>query len=78
LHFQFLATEDRYLEYLFDGNFFDEAPTDCNASDPFLPTQFLYYETLTNYVREKADVRISVLNPGTYSQAIAEWGSRTS
>ena len=54
LHSQFLETEDRYLEYPFDGIFFDEAPTDCNASNPFLPTQFLYYETLTNYVREKA------------------------
>ena len=56
-----------YHNYLVDGIFFDEAPTDCNASNPFLPTQFLYYETLTNYVREKAGARISVLNPGTYS-----------
>jgi hypothetical protein len=40
LHSQFLETEDRYLEYPFDGIFFDEAPTDCNPSNPFLPTQF--------------------------------------
>ena len=56
-----------YRNYLVDGMFFDEAPTDCNASNPFLPTQFLYYEALTNYVREKAGARVTVLNPGTYS-----------
>jgi hypothetical protein len=56
-----------FRNYLVDGMFFDEAPTDCNASNPFLPTQFLYYEALTNYVREKAGARITVLNPGTYS-----------
>lgn len=56
-----------YRNYLVDGMFFDEVPTDCNASNPFLPTQFLYYEALTNYSREKAGARITVLNPGTYS-----------
>jgi hypothetical protein len=56
-----------YRNYLVDGIFFDEVPTDCNASNSFLPTQFLYYESLTNYVREKAGARITVLNPGTYS-----------
>jgi hypothetical protein len=56
-----------YRNYLVDGIFFDEAPTDCNARNPFLPTQFLYYEALTNYVRQKAGARITVLNPGTYS-----------
>jgi hypothetical protein len=56
-----------YRNYLVDGIFFDEAPTDCNASNPFFPTEFLYYQTLTNYVREKAGARITVLNPGTYS-----------
>jgi hypothetical protein len=56
-----------YRNYLVDGIFFDEAPTDCNASNPFLPTQFLYYEALTNYVREKTGAHITVLNPGTYS-----------
>jgi hypothetical protein len=56
-----------YHNYLVDGIFFDEAPTDCNARNPFLPTQFLYYEALTNYVRQKAGARITVLNPGTYS-----------
>ena len=56
-----------YRNYLVDGIFFDEVPTDCSASNSFLPTQFLYYESLTNYVREKAGARITVLNPGTYS-----------
>ena len=56
-----------YRNYLVDGIFFDEAPTDCNSSNPFFPTEFLYYEALTNYVREKAGARITVLNPGTYS-----------
>ncbi len=56
-----------YRNYLVDGMFFDEVPTDCNASNSFLPTQFLYYQALTNYVRQKAGARITVLNPGTYS-----------
>ncbi|MGD0161007.1 MAG: spherulation-specific family 4 protein [Candidatus Sulfotelmatobacter sp.] len=56
-----------YRNYLVDGMFFDEAPTDCTASNPFLPTEFLYYEALTNYVHEKAGARITVINPGTYS-----------
>jgi hypothetical protein len=56
-----------YRNYLVDGMFFDEVPTDCNASNPFLPTQFLYYEALTNYVHEKVGARVTVLNPGTYS-----------
>jgi hypothetical protein len=56
-----------YRNYLVDGMFFDEAPTDCNAANQFFPTQFLYYESLTNYVREKSGARITVLNPGTCS-----------
>jgi hypothetical protein len=56
-----------YRNYLVDGIFFDEVPTDCNASNLFLSTQFSYYEALTNYVREKVGSRITVLNPGTYS-----------
>jgi hypothetical protein len=56
-----------YRNYLVDGIFFDEAPTDCNASNHFFPTSFLYYSALTNYVRRKAGGRITVLNPGTYS-----------
>jgi hypothetical protein len=56
-----------YRNYLVDGIFFDEAPTDCNASNSFFPTAFAYYESLTNHVREKAGTRMTVLNPGTYS-----------
>jgi hypothetical protein len=56
-----------YRNYLVDGIFFDEAPTDCNAANQFFPTAFLYYEFLTNFVREQAGARITVLNPGTYS-----------
>ncbi|MGA9040095.1 MAG: spherulation-specific family 4 protein [Terriglobales bacterium] len=56
-----------YRNYLVDGIFFDEAPTDCGASNPFFSSQFLYYEELTNYVREKTGARITVLNPGTNS-----------
>jgi hypothetical protein len=56
-----------YRNYLVDGIFFDETPTDCNASNPFFSNSFLYYEALTSYVREKAGARITVLNPGTYS-----------
>jgi Spherulation-specific family 4 len=56
-----------YKNYLVDGMFFDEAPTDCNTHNPFFSTQFLYYESLTNYVREKTGARMTVLNPGTYS-----------
>ncbi len=56
-----------YKNYLVDGIFFDEAPTECNASNAYFSTQFLYYQHLTNYVRERAGARITVLNPGTYS-----------
>ncbi len=56
-----------YKNYLLDGIFFDETPTDCNATNPYFPTAFLYYQELTNYVREKVGARITVLNPGTYS-----------
>jgi Spherulation-specific family 4 len=56
-----------YQNYLVDGIFFDEAPTDCNANNSYFPNQFLYYQELTNYVRRKVGARITVLNPGTYS-----------
>ncbi|HWZ51146.1 MAG TPA: spherulation-specific family 4 protein [Granulicella sp.] len=57
-----------YQNYLIDGIFFDEAPTDCNVANTYQPTSFLYYQELTNYVRQKqAGARLTVLNPGTYS-----------
>jgi hypothetical protein len=56
-----------YQNYLVDGIFFDEVPTGCNASNPYFPTQLLYYQQLTNHIREKSGARLTVLNPGTYS-----------
>ena len=56
-----------YQNYLVDGIFFDEVPTGCDAGNPYFSTQFLYYQQLTNHVREKSGARITVLNPGTYS-----------
>jgi hypothetical protein len=56
-----------YRNYLVDGIFLDEVPTGCKASNPYFPTQFNYYQELTNYVRQKAGARLTVLNPGTYS-----------
>jgi hypothetical protein len=57
-----------YRNYLVDGIFFDEVPTECDAANPFGGTQFQYYEELTNYVRrQRAGARLTVLNPGTES-----------
>lgn len=56
-----------YRNYLVDGIFFDEVPTDCHAGNPYQPSEFLYYQELTNYVRQKSGARIAVLNLGTYS-----------
>jgi len=57
-----------YQNYLVDGIFFDETPTDCNGSNSYFGTQFLYYQQLTNYVRQKqVGARMTVLNPGTYT-----------
>ncbi len=53
--------------YLVDGIFFDETPTDCNTSNSYFPSQFLYYQELTNYVRQKTGARLTVLNLGTPS-----------
>ncbi|MGB7496978.1 MAG: spherulation-specific family 4 protein [Candidatus Acidiferrum sp.] len=56
-----------YKNYLVDGIFFDQAPTDCNATNSYYPNNFLYYQELTNYVRQKVGARITVLNPGVNS-----------
>jgi Spherulation-specific family 4 len=57
-----------YQNYGVDGIFFDEAPVGCNDANTYAGTQFMYYEELTNYVRQKqAGARITVLNPGTTS-----------
>ena len=56
-----------YQNYLVDGIFFDEVANDCHASNPFFPSNYLYYQELTNYVRQKGGAHITVMNPGTYS-----------
>lgn len=56
-----------YRNYLVDGIFFDEAPSNCNDANTYSGTQFLYYEALMDHVRAKqAGARITVLNPGVY------------
>jgi Spherulation-specific family 4 len=55
-----------YRNYLVDGIFFDEAPTDCLAADPFGGTNYSYYLQLGEYVRTRqAGGRLVILNPGT-------------
>ncbi|HXY48832.1 MAG TPA: spherulation-specific family 4 protein [Terriglobales bacterium] len=62
------AIDNVYQNYLVDGIFFDEAAVNCNDANAYAGTQFLYYEELTNYVRQKqVGARLTVLNPGTYS-----------
>ncbi len=63
------AINNVYQNYGVDGIFFDEAPVNCNDANTYAGTQFLYYEELTNYVRQnQAGARITVLNPGTTSR----------
>lgn len=55
-----------FQNYLVDGIFFDEVPTDCNAATPKSGTTYRYYQDLANYVRSRqAGGRIVILNPGT-------------
>jgi hypothetical protein len=62
------AINNVYQNYGVDGIFFDDAPVNCNDANTYSGTQFLYYEELTNYVRQnQAGARIIVLNPGTTS-----------
>jgi len=62
------AIDNVYQNYGVDGIFFDEAPVNCNDPNTYAGTMFMYYEELTNYVRQKqAGARITVLNPGTTS-----------
>lgn len=62
------AVSSVYQNYGVDGIFFDEAPVNCNDANTYAGTQFVYYEELTNYVRQtQAGARITVLNPGTTS-----------
>jgi hypothetical protein len=55
-----------YRNYLVDGIFFDEAPTDCLAANPFGGNQYSHYQQLGEYVRARqAGGRLVILNPGT-------------
>jgi hypothetical protein len=55
-----------YRNYLLDGIFFDEAPTDCLAANPFGGTNYSHYQRLSEYVRTRqVGGRLVILNPGT-------------
>lgn len=55
-----------FRNYLVDGIFFDEVPTDCSAVNSYSGTTYLYYQDLANYVRRnQVGGRIVILNPGT-------------
>lgn len=55
-----------YRNYLVDGIFFDEAPTDCLAANPVGGTNYSYYQQLAEFVRTRqAGGRLVILNPGT-------------
>jgi hypothetical protein len=55
-----------FQNYLVDGIFFDEVPTNCGAATPKSGTTYRYYQDLANYVRSRqVGGRIVVLNPGT-------------
>jgi len=55
-----------YRNYLVDGIFFDEAPTDCLAANPFGGNNYSHYQQLGEYVRaHEAGGRLVILNPGT-------------
>lgn len=55
-----------YRNYLVDGIFSDEAPTDCLASNAFGGTNYSHYQQLAEYVRaQQAGARLVILNPGT-------------
>jgi Spherulation-specific family 4 len=55
-----------FENYLVDGIFFDEVPTDCVAKNTFAGSNYLYYQDLADHVRRnQAGGRIVILNPGT-------------
>ena len=55
-----------YKNYLLDGIFFDEAPTDCKAASSTGASTYAYYQQLAQYVRTReAGARLVILNPGT-------------
>ncbi|MGA9978416.1 MAG: spherulation-specific family 4 protein [Candidatus Sulfotelmatobacter sp.] len=55
-----------FRNYLVDGIFFDEVPTDCTAANSFAGSNYSYYQDLADHVRRnQAGGRIVILNPGT-------------
>ncbi len=55
-----------YKNYLVDGIFFDETPTDCLAANPNGGTNYSYYQKLSEYIRARqVGGRLVILNPGT-------------
>ena len=55
-----------FKNYLVDGIFFDEAPTDCLATNPYGGTNYSYYQRLGEYIRSRqVGGRLVILNPGT-------------
>lgn len=55
-----------FKNYLVDGIFFDETPTDCLAANPNGGTNYSYYQQLSEYIRARqAGGRLVILNPGT-------------
>jgi hypothetical protein len=55
-----------FRNYLVDGIFFDEVPTDCVAKNTFAGANYLYYQGLADHVRQsQSGGRIVILNPGT-------------
>jgi hypothetical protein len=54
-----------FRNYLVDGIFFDEVPTDCNAKS-VAGSNYSYYQNLADHVRStQVGGRIVILNPGT-------------
>jgi hypothetical protein len=55
-----------FHNYLLDGIFFDEVPTDCRAANSFAGSNYNYYQDLADHVRQsQVGGRIVILNPGT-------------
>ncbi len=61
--------------YRFDGIFFDEVPTSCEASSPYAKDNLEYYRRLTDYARKFEGPDITVLNPGTQPPTDCGWMS---
>ena len=55
-----------FRNYLVDGIFFDEIPTDCVAVNSFEGSNYRYYQDLADHVRRnQVGGRLVILNPGT-------------